>query len=183
MAISAQGCFHEANFIDNNGSLKIIRLPVVQELARQGLETLSDVFSIALPDPSLSSKELAFIPAIDVAKLRVGSEPKARAEELAKLASGAKEWGLFLIKNHGIEESLLDEVEGVSKGFFELSFEEKKASVGTYMSKDNMGYGRNFMEANDHQMVDWVDRLTMKAAPKEADGGLNVWPKTPANFR
>ncbi|KAK6143624.1 hypothetical protein DH2020_023972 [Rehmannia glutinosa] len=72
--------------------------------------------------------------------------------------------------------------ENVVKGFFELPFEEKKSSVGTYMSTDNMGYGRNFVKSED-QPLDWIDRLAMKAAPEGATDGLCVWPKNPANFR
>lgn len=114
---------------------------------------------------------------IDMTKVRDGS-----AEELAKLAKGAKEQGLFLIKGHGLDTGVLDGVKAVVKEFFGLSFEEKKASVGSYASTDNMGYGRNFVKSDD-QPLDWIDRLTVKALPKGATEGLNVWPQRPANFR
>lgn len=73
-------------------------------------------------------------------------------------------------------------VKEVVKKFFDMSFEEKKNSVGTYGSIDNMGYGRNFVNPQN-QPVDWIDRLTMKAAPKGSTNGLNVWPQKPRNFR
>ena len=38
-------------------------------------------------------------------------------------------------------------VEDVARGFFGLSFGEKKERVGTYMNVDNMGYGRNFVKS------------------------------------
>ncbi|KAI8025771.1 Codeine O-demethylase [Camellia lanceoleosa] len=90
--------------------------------------------------------------------------------------------GMFLIVNHGIECCVLEDVKDVVKGFFGLSFEEKRESVGTYMDVDNMGYGRNFVKSED-QPLDWIDRLTMKAAPKDATEGLLVWPQKPPNFR
>ncbi|KAK2664843.1 hypothetical protein Ddye_003417 [Dipteronia dyeriana] len=79
------------------------------------------------------------------------SEPddEGRVEELAKLASVAKEWGLFLVTEHGIGSDMLNGVKDVVKGFFALSFQEKKQCVGSYVSVDNMGYGRNFVKSED----------------------------------
>ncbi|OWM79157.1 hypothetical protein CDL15_Pgr003328 [Punica granatum] len=114
---------------------------------------------------------------IDMIKVRAGS-----AEELAKLAKGAKEQGMFLIKEHGIGSAVLDEVKCVVQEFFGLSFEDKKMCVGSYASADNLGYGRNFVKSDD-QILEWIDRLAVKALPKGATDGLHVWPQTPANFR
>ncbi|KAF7127903.1 hypothetical protein RHSIM_Rhsim11G0151700 [Rhododendron simsii] len=110
------------------------------------------------------------------------SEGLGRTQELVKLASVAKEWGLFLVINHGIEDSVLHGVEDVVRGFFRLSFEDKKSSVGTYMDVDNLGYGQNFVRSEE-EPLGWIDRLAMKAAPSEASEGLLVWPRNPANFR
>ncbi|KAK3043693.1 hypothetical protein RJ639_000109 [Escallonia herrerae] len=122
--------------------------------------------------------------AINVAKLRLGFENhEGRSQELTKLAAVAKEWGMFLVTNHGIPEPVLRGVKDVVKSFFQLSLEEKKASLGSYMSKENKEDGRNFLKAEDQPLIR-VDRLTMKIAPKEeTDRGLAVWPQTPANFR
>lgn len=109
-------------------------------------------------------------------------EVEERERELEKLAAGAREWGLVLVSDHGIPTSLLGEVKDVVKGFFGLSFEEKKACVGTYASVDNLGYGRNYVKS-ETQILEWMDRLTMMAAPKGCTNGLNVWPQKPANFR
>ncbi|KAF5448291.1 hypothetical protein F2P56_028841 [Juglans regia] len=180
-----KGCFHLASFIDQKDRLRISRVPVVQELARQGLHYLPDKFIKLRPDqpttPSLVHEVNTF-PSINMAKLRLGSEPEGRAHELAKLASGAQEWGMFLITDHGMPADVLYDVKDVVKEFFGLSFEEKKASVGSYANVDNMGYGRNFVKSED-QPLDWIDRLTMKAAPEGATEGLHVWPQKPNNFR
>ncbi|KAK2980141.1 hypothetical protein RJ640_009771 [Escallonia rubra] len=107
--------------------------------------------------------------AIDVAKLRLGFETdEGRAQELAKLAAVAKEWGMFLVTNHGIPEPVLRGVKDVVKSFFQLSLEEKKASLASYMSNENKEDGRNFLKAEDRPLVR-VDRLTMKEARKLCD--------------
>lgn len=178
------GCFHEAQFIDENGEVQSTRVPVVQELARGGLDHVPQRFislSADHPKPVYAIPDDTF-PCIDMVKLGARVEPEVRARELGRLASGAKEWGMFILKDHGIPNSVVDDVRDVVKGFFGLSFEEKKASVGCYRSTDNMGYGRNFVKSEDHPM-DWVDRLAMVAAPKEPNHGLLVWPRKPPNFR
>ena len=180
-----KGCFHEASFIDQEGQLRTSRVPVVQELARQGLNHLPEKFIKVHPDQPITAyfaHDVKALPAINMAKLRLGTEPKVRAQELAKLASCAEEWGMFLIMDHGVSSNVLHSVKDVVKGFFGLSFEEKKASVGSYASVENMGYGRNFVRSED-QALDWIDRLTMKAAPEGASQGLHVWPQRPTNFR
>ncbi|KAJ0010700.1 hypothetical protein Pint_33662 [Pistacia integerrima] len=122
-----EGYFHEASFTDPEGNPRTSKVPVVQELARQGLNHL----------------------------------PKR-----------------FIRANNTQHPSVKD----VVKGFFGLSFEDKKRSVGSYASIDNMGYGRNFVKSED-EPLDWIDRLTMKAAPVGGDEGLNVWPQNPPNFK
>lgn len=177
-----ESCYHETSFLDKNGNLKTLKIPVVQELARRGrLTHLPDGFK--RPHSNHAHKVFDEMPTIiSLAKLkRDGSEPMVRAEELAKLAEAAKGSGLFLILDHGVPLEVVEGAKGVVKGFFELSFEEKKGCVGTYSDIDNMGYGRNFVKSEDH-VLDWIDRLTVRAAPP-VDEGLHVWPLKPSNFR
>ncbi|KAI8532625.1 hypothetical protein RHMOL_Rhmol11G0227900 [Rhododendron molle] len=166
MEIKEDGnCFHEVKITDQDGLLRTIKVPVVQQLALNGLKHLPDryinvspdhpVVSSSVPDPSQT------FPAIDVAQLRIGpgSEGLGQAQELVKLARVAKEWGLFLIVNHGIEDSILRGVEDVVRGFFGLSFEEKKLSVGTYMNVDNTGYGQNFVRQVMEEYVEGARKV------------------------
>lgn len=184
------GCCHQVTFIDQDGHQKTSTVPVVQELVRQGLTHLPERFicghSKKNPtddDSHGSDVSPKALPLINVAKLKAkSSDPEGRAQELAKLASGVRDWGLCLITEHGISSCVLHGVKDVVKSFFGLSFEEKKQTVGSYGKIDNMGYGRNFVKSED-QPLDWIDRLTMKAAPVGGDEGLNVWPQKPANFR
>ncbi|KAJ9561118.1 hypothetical protein OSB04_006278 [Centaurea solstitialis] len=182
--------FHEVSFIDQNGELKTTKIPVVQELARQGLTNDHFPKRFIAFQPTIPGNRPTSVdtctpvtpPVIDVAKLQRAA---TRESELRRLAEAAKEWGTFLITNHGLEDKVLGDAKDAVKGFFDLSFEEKKANVGSYKSVDNMGYGKSFVKSED-QLLDWTDRLTMKAAPldpDEATNGLVVWPKKPANFR
>lgn len=167
---------HDTKFIDQNGHLQTIKIPVVQDLAR--LKILPVEF-IQNPVAAHPFRPHTFFDAIDMANLRTKS---GRATELRKLASICGEWGMFTVRNHGLDQRALEEVEQVVKHFFDLPFEDKKSSVGTYTDADNMGYGRNFFKSQ-HQPLDWIDRLAMKAAPLGSTEGLRVWPDNPPNFR
>lgn len=179
-------CFHEATVVGRDATAKTVRVPVAQELARQGLKFLPERFiqvHSRIYSQGESFSQPMFIPSISMAKLGQQAEPSVRAQELAQLASCAKEWGVFLVREHGINPSVFHGVKEVVQGFFRLPFEEKRASVGSYPSVDNMGYGRNFVKSED-QVLDWIDRLAMKAAPKSsAPEELAVWPQKPPNFR
>ncbi|KAH6767045.1 hypothetical protein C2S52_018028 [Perilla frutescens var. hirtella] len=168
--------YHETKFIDQKGHQQTIKIPVVQDLAR--LKILPENFireAVAAHDPFPPAK--TELESIDIGKLRAKSDPT----EIRKLGRVCREWGMFMIQNHGLDQ-VLEPVEQVVNKFFDLPFEEKKSSVGTYMSTDNMGYGRNFVKSL-HQPLDWIDRLTIKAAPVGATDGLRVWPNNPPNFR
>ncbi|KAL6270648.1 hypothetical protein ACE6H2_027559 [Prunus campanulata] len=186
---SSDNFFHEASYLDQEGQFRTSKVPVVQEIARRGIKHLPKRFARVHPqhdhDPVtsfLADDVSEFLPSISMANLRARFKPEDRAQELAKLANGARAWGMFVIKDHGVPWSVLQGVRDVVKEFFGLSFEEKKASVGSYVNVDNMGYGRNFVKSED-QPLDWIDRVTMKAAPAGATQGLHVWPQRPANFR
>ena len=176
-------CFHDVVIMGQNGIPRTVKIPVVQELARRGLEFLPKRF---MKEHNCSHGDnINLPPPINMAKLGKWAEPDVRAQELAKLASCAKEWGIFLVSDHGIEKTgVMHGVKEAVEGFFRLPLEEKRASVGSYASVDNMGYGRNFVKSED-QALDWIDRLAMKAAPKEGvdEGRLHVWPQKPPNFR
>ncbi|XP_074286360.1 protein LATERAL BRANCHING OXIDOREDUCTASE 1-like [Silene latifolia] len=177
---STHDSYHEATITDIYGSSRTLRVPVVQELVRHGIQTIPKIF--IKPDvDSTTSVSLDHFPSVSLAKLRA-MRLEDRTRELEKLATGAREWGMLLVYDHGIPASLLDHVKGIVKGFFGLSIDQKRKSVGTYASTDNMGYGRNYVKSQD-QIFEWVDRLTMIAAPKGSTDGLDVWPRNPPNFR
>ncbi|KAL2945254.1 putative 2-oxoglutarate/Fe(II)-dependent dioxygenase [Bienertia sinuspersici] len=160
--------FHEATFIDKNGLVRTLRVPVVQELARHGIQDVPKMFTRP-PSDTLNTVTTSLpedFPSISMAKLRANEVDK-RENELKKLADGLREWGMILVSDHGIPISLLSAVKEVIKGFFGLSFKEKKECVGTYATVDNMGYGRNFVKSDD-QPLDWIDREIIESYAEEA---------------
>lgn len=63
------------------------------------------------------------LPILDFSKFRQGGE--AKAEFIAELGNVTHNIGFFYLKNHGIEQSLLDRALALSKEFFALPLEEK----------------------------------------------------------
>lgn len=168
--------YHNAKFVNKNGTQQTVLIPVVQDLAR--VKTLPANF-IRNPVAARPLPPGTRFEEIDMGRLRSESD---RVVELRKLEQACAEWGMFVIRNHGLDPRVVNDVAEVVGGFFKLPFEEKKSSVGTYMSTDNLGYGRNFVRSGD-EPLDWIDRLAMKAAPAGATDGLRVWPNNPPNFR
>ncbi|XP_028767691.1 codeine O-demethylase-like [Neltuma alba] len=176
--------YHESSFLDKEGKVRSLKIPVVQELAGRGLARLPDNFK-RFHHPNLTPTAFHDVPTINMAFLKHGSDPMARAQELAKLAQAANHLGLFLIHDHGIAKEVVEGAREAIRGFFELSYEEKKASVGSYDNDvNNIGYAGNSNVKSDDQAWDWVDRLGLRAFPPIAPHeNLHVWPLKPSNFR
>ena len=75
-------------------------------------------------DIRLASKQTAFteIPVIDIAPLINGENPLQVASQIG---DACEKVGFFYIKNHGIDQQLIDEMYTFTKRFFKLPYEEK----------------------------------------------------------
>ncbi|PHT42473.1 hypothetical protein CQW23_16498 [Capsicum baccatum] len=105
-------------------------------------------------------------------------------EELGKLRSALSSWGYFqVINSTGIDESLVDEVDKVSRQFFDLSMEEKQKYGRA--PDDTEGYGNDIVLSEnvlrENQILDWTDRLYLLVHP-EAKRKLKYWPENPKSF-
>lgn len=117
------------------------------------------------------------VPVIDLSLL-TSSSPEAE-KELEKLKLAFSSCGYIQAVNHGIEDSFLDEVHGVTKEFFSLPMEEKMKCA---RPKDDIdGYGNDAV-FSEKQTLDWNDRLYLNVKP-ETQRKLKVWPENPKNFR
>jgi isopenicillin N synthase-like dioxygenase len=75
-------------------------------------------------DVRLASKQIALneIPIIDVAALIDKSDPQGVA---LLIGQACEKVGFFYIKNHGVDQSLIDEMYELTKEFFDLTYEQK----------------------------------------------------------
>lgn len=76
-------------------------------------------------DSRLATKQTAFeeIPMIDISALVDGTDPEGVARKIGK---ACEEIGFFYVKNHGIAQSLIDQMYKATKEFFDLPLESKQ---------------------------------------------------------
>jgi isopenicillin N synthase-like dioxygenase len=123
------------------------------------------------------------IPLIDLGRL-------TDADEAEKLRTALDSWGLFLVTNHGIEDSLLDAMMSVSRDFFGQPLEEKLKCSNLVDGHpiDEEGYANDRVQTQQQiknpnpQFLDWNDRLRLKVEPED-DRNFALWPSYPESFR
>ncbi|XP_050229486.1 oxoglutarate-dependent flavonoid 7-O-demethylase 1-like [Mercurialis annua] len=100
-----------------------LKVPSVQELARQKLEIVpvryvrDDLIVNTPSDLSLS------VPLIDMTNL---VNPRPSRDELHKLHSACKHWGVFQLINHGVSIELLSNMKKQVREFFDLPLQDKE---------------------------------------------------------
>ncbi|CAN1173692.1 2-oxoglutarate-dependent dioxygenase 11 [Linum perenne] len=117
------------------------------------------------------------IPVIDMTKLAAGGD--AAAEESAKLHSACKDWGFFLLINHGVTEEVVQKMKMDVQEFFNLPFQEKMSYA--QMPNNMEGYGQGFV-LSEEQKLDWGDMLFIRAQPAN-ERNMRFWPRVPSSFR
>uniref|UniRef100_A0ACD5XRY8 Uncharacterized protein n=1 Tax=Avena sativa TaxID=4498 RepID=A0ACD5XRY8_AVESA len=120
-----------------------------------------------MPDP---------IPLIDLSRL-------TDADEADKLRAALQTWGLFLVTNHGIEDSIMDAMMSASREFFRQPIEEKRKCSNRVEGKpfEREGYGNEKVVSQD-QILDWHDRLHLTLEPED-ERNFAKWPTHPESFR
>lgn len=141
---------------------------------------------IARLDDKLRAKRENFdaIPVIDVAPLLEGSDKQAVAKQIRWALSNA---GFMYVKNHGIEQSFVDDVFDVTRRFFDLPMEQK---MRLHVSKSDValrGYIEPFGENTDpgktRDLKECFDIGPERAALQGPFFGPNQWPEGFADFR
>ncbi|XP_062005302.1 protein SRG1-like [Rosa rugosa] len=110
------------------------------------------------------------IPIIDVSLLSKGDN-----EELRKFDLACKEWGFFVMINHGVETEVMQGMKDAADKFFELPIEEKNFIA--VPSAQRQGYGFN-QAISEEQILDWSDRILLGLYPYR-HRKPEVWPPTP----
>ncbi|XP_044378369.1 S-norcoclaurine synthase 1-like [Triticum aestivum] len=83
------------------------------------------------------------------------------------------------VKNHGIPDTVLENMRNNLEHFFRLRLDEKNR-FGR-LPGDLQGYGQAFVES-EHQTLDWCDRLYLVTQPPH-DREMRPCPTTPVSFR
>ncbi|XP_057415543.1 oxoglutarate-dependent flavonoid 7-O-demethylase 1-like [Lotus japonicus] len=136
-------------------------VPSVQEIAKEALTKVPERYVRPHHErPILSTiNTLPQVPVIDFANFL---SQDFRQSELKKLDYACKEWGFFQLINHGINESLVENVKFGAENFFNLPMEEKK-KFGQ-KEGDVEGYGQAFV-VSDEQKLEWADMCFMLTLP------------------
>ncbi|CAN1257892.1 2-oxoglutarate-dependent dioxygenase 11 [Linum perenne] len=156
-----------------------LAVPNVQHLAS---ESKDDHVPIKYIRPELELDQVFTdgshqIPVVDMTKLAAAGD--AAAEESAKLHSACKDWGFFLLINHGVTEEVVQKMKMDVQEFFNQPLQEKM-SCGK-MPDNPEGYGQVFV-LSEEQKLDWADVLFVRTLPVNARN-MRHWPRVPSSFR
>ncbi|KAK7301150.1 hypothetical protein RJT34_12011 [Clitoria ternatea] len=114
------------------------------------------------------------IPTIDFSKL-TSSNPNERSTAIQQLGDACRDWGFFMLINHGMSETLRDELLRGSQGFFDMSVEDKREFAGEKLF-DPIKCGTSFNVMVDKTLF-WRDYLKCHVHPH-----FNA-PSKPPGFR
>lgn len=118
---------------------------------------------------------------IEGVEVPVISMSQPRDTIVQEISKASTEWGVFLITDHGIPNSLIQNVQKAGQEFFELPQEEKEAYANDPSKGKFEGYGTK-MTKNKDDKVEWLDYFFHHMAPP-SKVNYDVWPKKPSFYR
>ncbi|GAB4844875.1 hypothetical protein Ancab_038267 [Ancistrocladus abbreviatus] len=147
----------------------------VQVLALGGLHKLPEHFIRPAHEQPENTK------AIEGLSLPVISLSQPHDVLVQEISAASKEWGVFLIKDHGVAPSLIKQLQEVGQGFFELPKEVKEKYANVPSEGKFEGYGTKMIK-NPDQKVEWVDYYFHLMSPPSKVNHA-IWPKHPSEYR
>ncbi|KAK8624788.1 hypothetical protein V6N13_089674 [Hibiscus sabdariffa] len=143
------------------------KLTSVKALAEApGLSSLpsSHTFPIHPNDEQLPVSDTnESIPTVDFSLL-TSSNPDVRSKMIQELGNACQDWGFFMVTNHGVPESLVNEMIEACRQFFELTEEEKAEYEGKHVL-DPIRSGTSFNASVD-KVLYWRDYLKIFQHPE-----------------
>ncbi|CBI19215.3 unnamed protein product, partial [Vitis vinifera] len=97
-----------------------------QPILLSNMEKIKSLPTTPFSDPHNS---MAQVPTVDFSLLTVGT-PNQRSKVIQLLGHACREWGFFVVTNHNMPRTLMDEMLKVGKRFFDLTDEEKREYAG-----------------------------------------------------
>ncbi|OWM73025.1 protein SRG1-like isoform X2 [Punica granatum] len=153
-------------------------VPWVQDLAKDKLGVVPERYVRTDQDPVIipDSASLPQVPVINLQKLSSGDSIDS---ELQRLHHACKEWGFFQLINHGMSDSLLEDVKSGILEFFNLPMDQKKKFW--QVPGELEGFGQAFV-VSEQQKLEWADAFHMITLPTYLRKP-HLFPKLPQPFR
>jgi isopenicillin N synthase-like dioxygenase len=146
---------------------------------------------------AITANSTSFVPVIDIAPYLAGT-PQGKLRVAAELDRACREVGFYIIVGHGVDERLIEQVETVSREFFDLPLDEKmKVHIGDtpgavgYAAVGDvaLAYTRGQVappDLNESFQIAKVDVTDDEYFQSAAARGLipnNRWPERPAALK
>ncbi|KAI5331882.1 hypothetical protein L3X38_022008 [Prunus dulcis] len=166
-----------AGFESSNSLLSVL------EITKQPLTSVPECYVRTVEQEPASSLfdghkgTFPSIPSIDMTKL-VEAEASDFADQLEKLHSTCKDWGIFELVNHGVSPTLLEKLKQEIEEFFKLPLEEKMK----YKIRPGEVEGYGSVVNTKDQKLDWGDRVYMITNPIHRRKPY-LFPELPSSLR
>jgi isopenicillin N synthase-like dioxygenase len=146
---------------------------------------------------AVAGSSKSFIPVIDIAPYLAGT-PEGKSQVATQLDRACREVGFYIIVGHGVDSSLIEQVDAVSRAFFDLPLDEKlKVHIGNapgavgYAAVGDiaLAYTRGQVappDLNESFQIAKVDMTDDHYFQSEAARGMipaNRWPAQPAALK
>ncbi|XP_054781887.1 flavanone 3-dioxygenase 3-like [Prosopis cineraria] len=149
----------------------------VMELDRQGVSSIPQRYvlpSSQQPNPNVQISNT--IPIIDLSSLQ---DQSLRSRTLHDIRAACQELGVFLVINHGIDQSIMDDALEAATEFFDLHSEEKMKLYSEDVNKP-VRYDTSFNHEKD-KILCWRDFIKLYSHP--LSDWIHLWPSNPPNYR
>ena len=105
------------------------------------------------------------IPIINISSLLNNSSITKTNSVINQIHDGVKEYGFFIVTNHGIDLSLLNSIENLSNKFFSLNNNTKLSLSPKKWNKSNKNIYRGYFPSsvNEKEGIDIGDPQTKKS--------------------
>ncbi|KAL6878273.1 hypothetical protein ACP4OV_012443 [Aristida adscensionis] len=114
------------------------------------------------------------LPVVDMARLL---DPDLSAMEIAKLGSACRNWGFFQLTNHGVDESVIQQMKDNTVQFFSSPLESKK--IVSVRESGFEGFGHHYSRSSNK--LDWAESVILITQPVK-DRNMALWPTNPPTF-
>ncbi|GJR58895.1 DMR6-like oxygenase 2-like protein [Tanacetum coccineum] len=125
--------------------------------------------------PNLQEVSRDTIPLIDLCNL---NSPD-RALVIEQIAHACREYGFFQVKNHGVPESIINNIIQIAKDYFKLPEEEHLKSYSDDPNK-TIRLSTSF-NIRTEKVKNWRDYLRLQCYPLE--DYVHEWPENPESFK